>query len=226
LSWNLHKADLGDATRGKFAPDPKLPNEFNKVATKMYSGGGIDRGHMCNSADRTNSELDNDATFFMTNVIPQSANNNQKAWERLETYCRVLAREGKDLHIVCGPFGVGGTGLNGQKTTIGPANCKITVPSLTWKVILVLPKDGAEPTKRTRTIAVRMPNDMSVTADWTKYRVSIAEIEEMTGYKFFSKLAPDLATALKEDVDDVVVTVKPVGPPKKKKKKTPAPKEE
>jgi len=52
-----------------------------------------------------------------------------------------------------------------------------------------------------------MPNDTSVTEDWTKYRVSVAEVEKKTGLKFFPLVPEDVATALKEKPDAVKVVV-------------------
>ncbi len=40
----------------------------------------------------------------------------------------------------------------------------------------------------TRAVAVIMPNDQSVGADWTTYRVSVREIEKLSGYTFFKDI--------------------------------------
>src|SRR5262249_15526902 len=103
VCWNLKKNDIGDTARGAFEPDESLPPEFGKVTPKTYVGSGFDRGHMCNSKDRSDTEENNDATFLMTNMVPQAPNNNRKTWEHLEEYCRTLANSGKDLYMVAGP---------------------------------------------------------------------------------------------------------------------------
>ena len=64
----------------------------------------------------------------------------------------------------------------------------MTVPAKLWKVILVLPDENAEPTRRTRVIAIIMPNDQTVDFDWSKYRVSVAEVEKLTGHDFWPNL--------------------------------------
>ncbi|HEX3148186.1 MAG TPA: DNA/RNA non-specific endonuclease [Gemmataceae bacterium] len=218
VSWQLTKSDIGTTPRGSFEPDEKgLPDPFKRVTSGTYNGSGFDRGHMCNSADRSSSEENNDATFLMTNIIPQAPNNNQKAWERLETYCRDLAKAGNELYIVAGPFGIGGTGKQGFKSTIGPAGMKVTVPSHTWKVILVLPNKQAEPGRRTRTIAVWLPNDQTVNEDWAQFRVSINDVEEHTGFNFFPKIDGKVASIIKDQVDNEPISAKPAGKKKKKK---------
>ena len=45
-------------------------------------------------ADRTNSASDNSQTFLMTNMMPQTPDNNRHTWEGLEKYCCQLAKHG------------------------------------------------------------------------------------------------------------------------------------
>jgi endonuclease G len=205
VCWRLRQEDLGKAQRGPFEPDPLLPRGFAKVTTHVYDGSGFDRGHMCPAQDRSRTQKDMDATFYLTNVVPQSPASNQKAWERLEAYCRDLAQRGHVLYIAAGPQGTGGAGKNGPAEEIGKGRVKVAVPVKVWKVILVLPREDAEPRKNTRVIAVVMPNDQTVGLDWAKYRVPVRQVEKLTGLKFFSALPEDLAAALKEKVDDVEI---------------------
>jgi endonuclease G len=209
VAWHLVAKDIGRTARGQFQEDPDLPKELTRVQFGTYTGSGFDRGHMCPARDRSENEKDNDAVFLMTNVIPQSRACNQKGWERLESYCRDLAENGKELYIVCGPHGMGGLDDDGKKKlTIGRAAPFVTVPASVWKVILVLDK-GTNPNAKSRTIAVWMPNDNTVVDDWTKYRVSVAEVEKKTGLTFFPLVHADVAKELKEKVDDVKVVVQP-----------------
>jgi endonuclease G len=211
VSWNLIKADIGNASRGAFEIDKALPKGFPKVAESVYTATGFDRGHMCPSKDRSDTEGNNDATFFMTNIIPQAPKNNQGAWERIESYWRDLAKKGNDLHIVCGPHGVGGERRLGRMDELSKGKIHVTVPAKTWKVIMVLPKGKTAPTTRTRMIAVIVPNDQSVTEEWADYRVSVRDVEKLTGYQFFPGLASDVASAIKEraDTERIVQTPRP-----------------
>jgi endonuclease G len=70
-----------------------------------------------------------------------------------------------------------------------------------WKVVLILPNREATPNANTRTIAVWMPNDQTVTSDWKAYRVSVATVEQRTGYKFFPLVPDDIANPIKTRVD-------------------------
>jgi endonuclease G, mitochondrial len=208
--WQLVKGDIGRTARGEFHPDKALPKDFTRVGFGTYTGSGFDRGHLVPAKDRSTSDEDNDAVFLMTNIVPQSPHCNQKGWERFERYCRELAEGGKELYIAAGPHGIGGTTTDGtKKLTIGKNAPFVTVPAHVWKVVLVLDR-GTNPTKNTRTIAVWVPNDDTVTEDWASYRVSVAEVEKKTKLKFFPLVPDDVAAAIKEKPDEVKI-----GAPKK-----------
>jgi endonuclease G len=205
VSWRLSKSDLGDEDRANtFRADTALPDGFFRANKKSYVGSGFDRGHLCPSGDRTKSFEDNTETFLMTNMMPQAPNNNQKTWMFLEKYSRSLAMKGNELYIVAGPNGAGGRGKNGFRKKI--ADGKVTVPNMTWKVILVLRNqsgdDVARVNEHTRTIAVAMPHVQSIDKDWTEYRVSVDEVEELTGLEFFSALPPAIQDEIESVVDD------------------------
>lgn len=205
VCWRLRKGDIGKSLRGAFQPDPLLPQNIAKVVSGVYTASGFDRGHMCAAQDRSSRQENMDSTFFTTNIIPQSPHCNQKAWERLETYCRDLTRDGHVLWICSGPAGQGGEGSDGRKDEIGQGRIKVVVPAKVWKVILVLPGEDAKPTKQSRTIAVIMPNDQSVDFEWAKYRVSVKQVEKLTGLTFWPLIPEETAQALKADVDEVKV---------------------
>ena len=204
VSWELNESWLGDAHRvGKFAPDEELPANWTRIKPSDYTGSGFDRGHMTSSEDRSRSPEDNVQTFLMTNILPQSPDNNQGPWVQLENYCRQLARSGKELFIVSGGHGQGGIGKNGLKATLGQG--KVLVPAVTWKVILVLdkPNSGVAGVNRdTQTIAVIMPNKQGIKSDpWIQYQTSVAEVEQLTGYKFFTNIPAEIGAVIKTKID-------------------------
>jgi endonuclease G, mitochondrial len=207
VSWCLQKSDLGNSPRGEFYPDTTLPRGFKQVKPSDYTGSGFDRGHMCPAADRNTPESA-DATFVMTNLIPQSPHCNQRAWADLEDYCRDLVRKKhQTLYIVSGPQGEGGEGSKGREKIIGHAE-KVTVPANCWKVILALDDakgdagDVNRVSRDSRSIAVVMPNDQSVDNGWARYRTSIKDVEKQTGYNFFDRVPAAVIGPLKERVDN------------------------
>jgi endonuclease G len=216
VSWHLAKDDLGAASREglPFLPDEELPGGFKKIVTREYAGSGFDRGHMCPAGDRASDMEALKATFVMTNLVPQSPNNNRKGWEQFESYCRSLVKddEGKELYIVSGPHGEGGTGEKGFKRGLpDDENPRIVVPDHTWKVVMVLNR-GGKPDPDTRLIAINIPNDQTVGEAWARYRVSVREIEQLTGYIFFDRADPNILGPLKDQVDAVrIPTPRPHG---------------
>ena len=194
VSWHLDSSWLGTAPRqDDFRPDTTLPVGWYQVLDTDYSGSGFDRGHHTPSADRTATIPENSATFLMTNIMPQAPDNNQGPWEELESFSRTLVNQGNELYIVGGGSGIGGIGFSGAVTqTI--ANGHVTVPAVTWKVIMVLPNGGNDVSRvdqYTRTIAVIMPNTQGIRNDpWQKYLATADQVEALTGYNYFSNV-PD-----------------------------------
>jgi endonuclease G len=82
VCWRLRKEDIGQASRAPFQPDPGLPRGFPHVVSGVYTGSGFDRGHMCPAKDRSADQADCNATFYMTNIVPQSPASNQKRASR------------------------------------------------------------------------------------------------------------------------------------------------
>ena len=134
VCWNLNKTDIGDTKRQEhFEPDPDLPSLFNHIKSSDYNGSGFDRGHMCPSKDRSNTPDSNRATFFMTNIVPQSPKCNRDGWERFESYCRELTRDGSELYIAAGPYGDGGIGAGDRERRSGqPSRCRLPCGRSCW----------------------------------------------------------------------------------------------
>lgn len=198
VAWHLDSTWLGEIRRSNdFRADTTLPTHWYRVHERSYRRSGYDRGHMCPSGDRTNTQEDNSATFLMTNIIPQAPNNNQGPWAAFEIYCRELVKQGKELYIYSGGYGSQGFIDSGR----------VNIPARTWKVVLVLDA-GEDDVKRvtasTRTIAVDMPNSnssLSKNDDWRKFRTSIDAVEQKTGFNFYSTLPPSIQEQIEQTID-------------------------
>ena len=196
VSWHLDTSWLGSTPRqDDFRADTTLPTGWYRVQATDYSGSGFDRGHMCPSADRTITVTANSATFLMTNMIPQLPANNQGVWANLENYSRTLVSQGNELYIISG----------GQGLRFFIANGHVAVPAQTWKVIIVLPvgsNDVSRVTTSTRTIAVVIPNSGTINSDWRTYRVSVDQVEAITGFDFFSNVSSGIQAVIEGQVDN------------------------
>jgi endonuclease G len=146
--------------------------------------------------------VNNEATFLMSNMIPQTPYLNRVIWKNLEQYSRDLVqKEGKKLYIVAGPI------YDQNFGAIGPQK-DIPVPSKEFKIIYILESNQtlADIDLLNPAIAVLMPNvlqDGSIPdtlspancntinkpsidrMDWQKYTTTLNEIERLSGLHFF-----------------------------------------
>lgn len=199
VAWRLDTSWLGDTDRqDDFRPDDTLPAGWYRVQPTDYDFAttAMTRGHMTPSGDRTNNVPNNSATFLMTNMLPQIQENNSGSWADFEDYCRSLAQSGNELYIVSGGAGSRGTIAGG----------KVNVPSVTWKVVIVLPNgsnDLERVNKATRVIAIVVPNQLplSSSAPWRNFRTSVKSVEALTGYKFFTNVPINTRQILRQKRD-------------------------
>ena len=202
-SWNLTSGDANSAVnrQDSFATDTNLPAGFYQVTNTAYVGSGYDRGHLCPSADRTDTTNNNDMTFLMSNMMPQAPNNNQGVWATFETYCRTLASAGNEVLIQCGPGGFGTNRLS--------SNSHVLIASNTWKIVVIVPLGAGTALSRittltNRVISIRIPNTNGVSSAWTNYVTSARQIEAETGLNFFTALPGTIASAFRAKIDTLV----------------------
>ena len=197
VSYALDITHLGTEDRCDcYTYDPELPSA-NRITTADYTGAGtsagylIDRGHLVRSFDRTAGALDNARTFHFSNIVPQAADNNQGPWATLETYLTDQAiLSGKEVYVIAGASGAKGT-VKGEG--------RITIPAQVWKVALLLPRDAGLSSVTSaadiHVVAVIMPNDAGIrTVPWQSYRVTIDQVEALTGLDLL-RLLPDAIEA-------------------------------
>jgi endonuclease G, mitochondrial len=160
-SWQVVDKDLGTTERADEFESDQLLNNF-LVVKKMklgvtpddYTGSCFDRGHQAPAGDRSDTHTDSEATFFMSNMAPQTAFLNRIIWKDLETYSRKLVTtDGRRLQIYAGTI------LRDGREGIG-RNKDIQVPESFYKIVAVF-KDQTTTTPMGY-IAVIMPN---VTSD-------------------------------------------------------------
>lgn len=195
VSWQLDQTWLGDVDRrDDFRADLSLPPNWAKVDPEDYSRSGYDRGHMAPSGDRTNSEANNSATFVMTNIVPQTPDNNRGPWVDLENYCRDLVDHGKELFIIAGGYGEKGAIAKG----------KVIPPQHLWKIIVVMGETDLGINgifENTRVIAVDIPNQQGIKTDaWQQYQVTIDTLEKNTGYDFLANVPEPVQNILESRV--------------------------
>jgi endonuclease G len=157
VAWSLNKRLLGEVTRSNvFRLDRDLDEalveqNMDSVGPGDYRGSCLDRGHQVPSGDRTATENDNESTFQMSNVLPQSAHLNRRTWVSLERFLRRQVLENNQtLQIYAGVI------PDTRSSVIGP-NSDIHVPAANFKVAVFLPTPKNK-LKKTQFFVVNFPN--------------------------------------------------------------------
>lgn len=211
VAWKLEAKQIGKAGRSNnFQADPDLEKylkvqdpHYKAITPDDFKGSCFDRGHQVPSADRTDTDVDNQETFLMSNMIPQTAHLNRVIWEHFERHTRDLVEaHAKKVYVIAGPI------YDENYGSIGPKK-NIPVPSKNFKVIVVLDENQnlSDINEKTQIISIIMPNNLAdgskptnktklcneslapqqisrSTEDWIQYQVSIGEIEKAAGLKF------------------------------------------
>ena len=184
VAWVLTKDHVdGDIKRPGNAWHEDLDVPTPRANNSDYRRSGWSRGHMCPAGDNKWSETAMYESFLLTNACPQNASLNSGEWNQIEISCRRWAQKYGKLYIVCGPI------LYRQEhITIGEN--KVVVPEAYFKVVMCLegtPKGIG---------FIRKNTDGSKQSDM--YVNSIAEVERITGIKFFPKLSSEIAEQVKK----------------------------
>jgi len=182
----VSSAQLGGAyhREGRFRSDPDLKGP--KSQSGDYANSGYDRGHQAPAGDQTQNREQNAATFFMSNIAPQTPTLNEGIWEKLENRVRHWAREYGQVYVFTGPVffdQVSGewnpSALTRPAHTIG--GDAVAVPTHFYKIVLARTQaDG-----QWRAIAFVLPNtDYARPYLPENYRSTIQWIENHTGIRF------------------------------------------
>lgn len=195
VAYTLTSEDMSkkDAKRkDNFVPDPAVFSKNWKSATASdYRGSSYDRGHLVPSADRDNSQVENDATFLFSNIAPQAKNLNRFVWSALENEVRKLAAKYKTVYIATG--GV----LNYD--TLAPIKIigdSVTVPKMFYKVLLIEKDDEYY------SIGYLMPNSEDCGRDYKQYAVTVDSVEKVTNIDFFYSLDDAIENKVESLIDN------------------------
>lgn len=215
VAWRVDSTQLGNVGRSNnFVQDDELekyllknnPKTVKAVGPTEYFGSCYDRGHQTPSADRSETAQDNEATFVMSNMLPQTPYLNRVVWMHLEHYTRELVRQDhKMVYVIAGPI------YDQDFGKIGPHN-DIQVPSKNFKVMVILDAGQtlADINDQTEMISVVMPNLLEDggrpdqdkealckssqedlvggrTDDWEKYKTTLSEVQRLSGVTLFPK---------------------------------------
>jgi surface-anchored protein len=162
---------------------------------------------MARSADRTRTNVENAATFYLSNIVPQIQDQNGGPWAALENQLGDSVRAGRAVYIATGPQFNTPNALR----YLNDAG-KVAIPDSTWKVALVVGRDPATGLPRrvgdlaswddlagASVIAVMMPNisfAQGLNADWRAYQRTVDQVEAVTGFDVLNLLQAPYQPAL------------------------------
>lgn len=162
----------------EWAFDPSISTSWQVDLSSGFNENGYDRGHQIPSGDRTKDNQMNEPTFYYTNMTPQKAYLNQRVWANLETKVRGWASGTDTIYVV--------TGAIPPQTNIQYTKKGMAIPEYYFKA-LARKVNGTY-----RSIAFRFDNkDYDTSTDLWSGKMTVAELEEMTGFTFFPTLNVD-----------------------------------
>lgn len=209
VAYPLHKAytsGSGNRDYSSFGYDPKVDDELQANLGRGSYNGWYDRGHQLPAADRKCSQQMMDQTFYATNMTPQQSNFNQKKWGMLEGRVRNMVCS-DTLYVVTGAYfeGEHDSSIASQTTDKSGNNCP--TPTYYYKALLRTKKgntgksiDEISDASQVRAIVFWMKHantgeDTNITSSDC---ISVAELEEITGFTFFPMLNDDIEQEVKQ----------------------------
>ncbi|MBR5852747.1 MAG: DNA/RNA non-specific endonuclease [Alistipes sp.] len=199
VAYPLHSSyttGSGNRDYSSFGYDPTVSTSCQANMGAGSYNGRYDRGHQIPAADRKCSQEMMDQTFYATNMTPQQANFNQKKWGALEGKVRNMICS-DTLYVVTGAYFEGEHHSSIYKQTNDRSGNVCPTPTYYYKALLRTKKgntgkriDQISDASQLRAIAFWMEhadtgNDTNIKATDC---ISVAELEEITGFTFFPML--------------------------------------
>ncbi len=126
LNSQMLKAAVKVKRNDNFYEEARLP-QAERATLADYRGSGFDRGHMAPAGDMHNDET-MAQSFSLANMVPQNAQHNRGAWNKIEQDVRKYVKRAKgDVYVVTGPV------YKSQPKTIGQN--EVAIPTYLYKAV-------------------------------------------------------------------------------------------
>ena len=202
-AYHLNSSHMGSLKRPEnWSYSPSIEEKYQaNLKNLSYAGDTYSRGHMIPNASRNGNEEMQKQTFYVTNSVPQIQNTfNGSIWASLEGALQSIG-ESEEVYIVTGVcFNKVGESRSisyvyaQDKSSDGEVK-KCPVPNYFYKVVLKVNKSGNNVTASAVGFWFEH-KDYEKGDDYSKYSVSVDQIEQWTGFDFFVNLPDDVeATA-------------------------------
>lgn len=195
VAYPMHSIYLGSGRVEHWEYDPKIDKAHQPVLYSGYVNGTTwNRGHQVANADRNATSEMQDQTFYFSNMTPQNGSLNSGGWGRLEAKVRDW-KCSDTLYVVTGAHWA-----NTESATTDKSGNRCPIPTHYYKVVARTVKGNVR-TKGDRLGDYKPSELMAIgfwvenksgqgeAAQWTK---SVAEIEQLTGFRFFPTLPAEV----------------------------------
>ena len=195
VAYNLKASHMGSLARptkwtydeSTGAPATSMQVNVDNTYATYNNGDGHAKGHMIPNASRNGNATMQTQTFQYPNSVPQWHNGfNSGIWSSLEAAVQGIA-EGEEIFVVTGTAFNKGTTTKAISYTSTPSDSgkKVPIPNYFYKVVLKVNSTS----NSAKAIGFWFENKAYSSADYTKYAVSVDQIEEWTGMNFFVNLS-------------------------------------
>ena len=201
VAYPLHSCHRGSGNRtDDWEYDPKIPTQYQP---RLYSSyGSYTRGHQLPSSSRNKTKDINRATFYFSNMTPQTSTFNSGVWAKLEGSVQDNVCS-DTLYVVSGAIFDGQHDSSVDVTTTDKSGNVCAVPSHYYKALLRTKSGSTGKAIRSinkaedlQAIAILMKHVDYSTSLQSSDIISIEELEEITGVTFF----PSINDAIEKEV--------------------------
>lgn len=176
--------------------DTALPPEF-QAKDDDYKNQDFDRGHLAPAGCFKRSVAARKATYVLSNACPQTAYVNRGRWRVLEEEVREHVYIRGEAWIFTGTLFLDSCGMNGRTPPDTMSQNLIGVPSHLFKAILSMDPDSLY-----CAYAFVMPNTTGpIEGPSTRYMITVDELEHLTHYDFFYRLADSIEDVIESRTD-------------------------
>ncbi len=202
VAYPLTAGHTGDFKRpGNWYFAPEIDQEAQVNLTKRSYNDGYSRGHQIPNGDRNGNHLMQKQTFYVINSVPQLQDGfNGRIWNAMENAVRNAVPQGDTLYVVTGPVyqTAGGSELV-KYTSAKDDDKKIPVANYFYKVLMKVRRSEAGGIDDASAIGFWLEHRDYDHSEFGQYAVSVDEIEEKTGFDFFTNLPDSLETAAEQN---------------------------
>lgn len=200
-AYPLKSSHMGSLSRpNSWSYNPNIDSSDQAdLRSNSYSGDTYSRGHMIPNSSRNGISEMQKQTFHVTNSVPQRQNKfNGSIWNALEQAVQSVAKS-EEIFVVTGVT-LNKVGENKTISYVTPSKTsqKCAIPNYFYKVVLKVNYSGNTVTSAS-TIGFWFEHKDYDDTDYSKYSVSVDQIEQWTGFDFFVNLPDGVETTAEKN---------------------------